>query len=632
MDVDRFFTFGPETPFQAHEVFTDREQYIAAYSERVRTHRERSWSDAELTNFQRSAHNIMAVVGEGGIGKSALLRHLARLTQDGKLSGLPKHRAVALIDFADPDNQSFEAVLWRVRAAVGRLARSWPAFDIAFALYWERKGGTMADLARWSAHSGHNRELSGLGQQIVETAGDLLDVGGLAGIGYRLASLATRGTARTARVRRLKREAPTFQVLIAERDAGRMLGYLPALLGYDLEQIRRKKPAFALCVLDTLEQTQGLRNERGGVEDLVSRLVYLLPNMFFLAASRRPLLWHDPVHSVGLTYGGEHRWPGLAGRHGKSDQLPVDGFDVSDADAYLRDRLTRGDQAAIPEPVRRRIIGGSSGSPHYLELSVELFQQIAARGEQPEPELFGRPFPQLALRIMRDLSPEERDILRAAALLEAFDEEILAVVIPGMRGRHAEALLRRRFVRHTPDVWPQYRLHEVLREGVMACDAHSPDGWTATERRRGVLRAVGYLEDLVLSIWREDEEHPLTPRERNRRVVAAFLLALHAAAEHDLLPLRLGHMAYTLRELGHVQVLTSLPDYADRAPDLQRLTAVARLGARTDLGAKQRYEEMKAVAGDLTGTYYGSRQWRSDLAGCGGVARRGRSRLLIMSL
>src|SRR6266545_1996640 len=323
MDVDRFFTFGPETPFQAHEVFTDREQYIAAYSERVRTHRERSWSDAELTNFQRSAHNIMAVVGEGGIGKSALLRHLARLTQDGKLSGLPKHRAVALIDFADPDNQSFEAVLWRVRAAVGRLARSWPAFDIAFALYWERKGGTMADLARWSAHSGHNRELSGLGQQIVETAGDLLDVGGLAGIGYRLASLATRGTARTARVRRLKREAPTFQVLIEERDAGRMLGYLPALLGY------------------------------------------------------------DPVHSVGLTYGGEHRWPGLAGRHGKSDQLPVDGFDVSDADAYLRDRLTRGDQAAIPEPVRRRIIGGSSGSPHYLELSVELFQQIAARGEQP---------------------------------------------------------------------------------------------------------------------------------------------------------------------------------------------------------------------------------------------------------
>jgi len=170
MDVDRFFTFGPETPFQAHEVFTDREQYIAAYSERVRTHRERSWSDAELTNFQRSAHNIMAVVGEGGIGKSALLRHLARLTQDGKLSGLPKHRAVALIDFADPDNQSFEAVLWRVRAAVGRLARSWPAFDIAFALYWERKGGTMADLARWSAHSGHNRELSGLGQQIVETS------------------------------------------------------------------------------------------------------------------------------------------------------------------------------------------------------------------------------------------------------------------------------------------------------------------------------------------------------------------------------------------------------------------------------------------------------------------------------
>ncbi|MGH8902824.1 MAG: tetratricopeptide repeat protein [Egibacteraceae bacterium] len=442
-------------------------------------------------------------------------------------------------------------------------------------------------------------------EQIISTVDRLLGGFGVAGIGYRLANLAGHAVARARTVKRLREDLPAFEALLTERDPDRMVGYLPALLAYDLEQIRTKDPVLAVCLLDTFENVQVLPAERRGLEDLVARLVYLMPNVFFIAASRRPLLWHDPVRSIGLTYGGELRWPGLAGLHGPNDQFPLDGFDETAAQTYLQERLTQDGQPVIPAQVRQRIIDGAGGSPHYLELSAGLFEQIAARDEDPQPEMFGRPFPELVLRVMRDLSAEDRELLRAAALLEAFDEEILSAVLPQARSRQIEEFLRRRFVRHDASVWPSYRLHENLRHGVTSCDDHTPDGWTVAERRRNVLRVTTYLEGIVLSIWNENQSFTLPEAERSRRTIVAFLLALYAAAEHGVLPAQLGHMAYTLHELGHWQVLASLPDHSDGASaELAQLVAVARLGARADLDVRPRYEQMKRAAGDLaSGTY-----------------------------
>src|SRR5690606_11013334 len=135
----------------------------------------------------------------------------------------------------------------------------------------------------------------------------------------------------------------------------RMLGYMPVLLAADLERARRKRSALALCVLDTMENVQRLPAERGGLEDLVSRLVYLMPNVVFVAAGRRPLRWHDPAHAVALTYGGERRWPGLR----SGDQLGLGGFDRDSAEAYLTARLTVDGSPAIGREIRERIIAGS---------------------------------------------------------------------------------------------------------------------------------------------------------------------------------------------------------------------------------------------------------------------------------
>jgi hypothetical protein len=589
VDIDQFFTVGPDRPFQAHSVFTNRETHLDVVRRRLAELAAQPRPVEHLVDFQRPADNIVTLIGEGGIGKSTLSRHVVKLVVGEGGQDLPEHRAAAVIDFADSASMSFETALLRVRAALAALGRSWPAFDLALAVYWERKhpGESLTGFLKKSSLAGSLQ----LSEQIGDTVDELLGSAGAVSIAYRVLERIGRSALEASRLRRLRRELPPFEPILDEPDPDRMLGYLPVLLSADLEQLRQKRPSLAVCLLDTFEQVQALPAERGGLEDLVCRLVYLMPNVCFIAASRRPLTWHDPVRSVGLTYGGADRWPGLSG----GDQHAIDGFSDGDAEAYLTRRLTVADQPAIPAPVRERIVAGSAGSPLYLDLSANLYQQYLARGEEPAATEFGHPFPELVLRTMRDLSAVDRDLLRAAALLEAFDEGVLRAVLPEVRGRHVEAFLQRQYVRHDPTVWPAYRLHTSLRRGVLDCDEYTTDGWTPRERGERALRAVAHLTEVADSVWDDDADLPL--RERGVRSVAGFLLGLGAAAEHGVLPPGLGRMAYTLRELGHWQVLTSLPAYPERS-DLARLTATARLAARPGVNAAEGYQAMRDAVGD----------------------------------
>jgi hypothetical protein len=498
-----------------------------------------------------------------------------------------------------------ETVLLRIRAALGRLGRQWPAFDIALSVYWERQhpGESLVGYLRRSSSA--NAAARWASDQIANTLDQFLGGFGVVGAGLQLAGMAGRAASRAVTLRRLRADYPPFDLLIDERDPDRMLGYLPALFAYDLEQIRAEKPALAVCVLDTFEHIQLLPHERGGLEDLICRAVYLMPNVYFLVASRRPLLWHDPIRSVGLVYGGDLRWPRLSGVTEPSDQFTLDGFDDASAEQYLMQRLTQDGHPLIPPEIREVMIESSGGSPHYLELSAGLFEQMLARGEPVPAEAFGRPFPELVLRLMRDMTEADRDLLRTAALLEAFDEDILMSVLPDARGRRVEEFLRRRFIRHDPDVWPAYRLHESVRGAVLDCDEHTADGWTTSERHRYVLRATSYLANLALSLWESDRSSTTSLHELSRRSVAAFLLSFYAARRHGVLPPELDQMAYTLHELGHWQAMGTLPELDDHAdPDLRRLADICRTDARIDLDAPRRFEAMVAAAGDTESGHY----------------------------
>ncbi|MFD0902094.1 hypothetical protein [Actinomadura sediminis] len=601
MDVDQFFNYGPRAPFEVRHVFTDREGPIRTFRDRFAQHSERSWTVDELLDFQRPASNLIAVCGEGGIGKSTLARHVANLAVKGELDGLPRRGAHGVLDFADPASSSFEAVLLRVRAALAPLAKSWPAFDVALAVYWQRKhpGESLAAFLR--------KESLGVADQVGTAVDQLLGGFGAVSVAYRTLNLLGRTATQKTRLKRLRADLPALDPILSEQDPDRMLGYMPVLLAADLERARRKHPALALCVLDTLENVQRLPAERGGLEDLVSRLVYLMPNVVFIAAGRLALRWHDPARAIALTYGGERRWPGLAG----GDQLGLDGFDRASAEEYLTARLTVDGAPAIGRDVRERIIAGSGGSPLYLDLSAGLFGQYLARGEAPPADAFGLGFPELVLRTMRDLSAPDRDLLRAAALLEAFDEDVLHAVLPDLRLRQIERFVQRPFVRRDETVWPPYRLHENLRRSVIECDADTDDGWTQAERTRNTERAIEHLTRAALAVWDDDPDHRLPLGVRSRRCVAAFLLVLQTADEHRLAPESLGDLAYSLTVLGHWQVLVSLPELPG-SPELARLTEVARLTARGDINAEDRYRALRELIGAPGGPY--ADYYRHELA------------------
>ncbi|RFS85969.1 hypothetical protein D0T12_04840 [Actinomadura spongiicola] len=605
MDVDQFFSYGPRAPFEVRNVFTNREAQIRDFRDRFAHLAERSWTVDELLDFQRPASNLIAVCGEGGIGKSTLARHVAGLAVSGELDGLPQRGAHAVLDFADPASSSFEAVLLRLRAALAPLARSWPAFDVALAVYWQRKhpGESLTAFLR----KDNTADSFGVADQVGTAVDQLLGGFGALSVAYRALNLLGRTATQKARLKRLRADLPALDPILSEQDPDRMLGYMPVLLAADLEQARRKRPALALCVLDTFENVQRLPAERGGLEDLVSRLVYLMPNVVFVAAGRLAVRWHEEAKAVALTYGGERRWPGLAGR----DQLGLDGFDRASAEAYLTARLTVDGTPAIGPGIRSRIVAGSGGSPLYLDLSAGLFGQYLARGEAPPAEAFGLGFPELVLRTMRDLSAPDRDLLRAAALLEAFDEDVLHAVLPQMRLRQIERFVQRPFVRQDETVWPPYRLHENLRRSVAECDADTDDGWTPAERAHNAERAIEHLTRAALTVWDDDADHPVPLGVRSRRCVAAFLLVLHAAHEHRLTPRTLGDLAYSLTVLGHWQVLVSLPELPD-SPELNRLTAVARLTARADVNAEDRYQALRELIGEPEGPY--ADYYRHELA------------------
>ena len=597
MDLDDYFTGGPSEAFCRHDVFTDRRHHLDSFIARVRAHSARRFTVAEYVDFpRRAAANVTAIYGDGGIGKTTLLDQVCESFRALDSDDLPRRRTAVVVDFADTINHSFETVVLRLRAAFASLGSRWPAFDTALAAYWERSHpGVRLDSFVRKTRILQPEQRAVFAEQAVDVLDNFVGGMGLIGGGVKAVGAIGKAIRQSAAVRELTREFPPFERVIDESHPDKMLTYLPVLLGWDLERLRREHGAEAVVLFDTFETVQALPPERGLLEDLLARTVFLLPNVLFIVASRRPLRWHDPVRAVGLQYGGPARWPGLAGTPPR-DLVRINGLASRDGDEYLRSRLTDAEgNPAIPEEIRERVLAGAGGSPLYLDLSVTLFASLTTGGATVDPDQFGKPFPELVLRIVRDLTAGERDLLRAASLLQAFDADILAATLPNTRGREIERFLTKSFVRQHDDAWPRYRLHENLRRGVLAGDHYTDDGWTDDERTERLDRALGRLIDVGLTVW-DDEQDAVVAAEKSRRAVTALLVTLRAAIEHRWPPKRLELLAYTVSQLGHWQVLAALPQAEGADPPLRRLVEVARVAGDGATDATARYTAARTVA------------------------------------
>jgi len=206
---------------------------------------------------------------------------------------------------------------------------------------------------------------------------------------------------------------------------------------------------------------------------------------------------------------------------------------------------------------------------------------------------------------MRDLSAVERDLLRGAALLEAFDVKLLSIVVPEARQSEINDFLERPMIERTPLGWLPYSLHDSLRAAIIDQDRHTERHWTKSEWTEKALLATGWLADQILPIW----ENPDTVRvleTEGRHVASAFLLTLNAAQRHQILPRSLGEIAFLVYQLGYSRVFDSSSDAIawQGSEVLSRLVAAARIHSGIALSDYRKYELLKPLVTFDAGNRY----------------------------
>ncbi|MFI8515330.1 tetratricopeptide repeat protein [Streptomyces sp. NPDC085460] len=626
---------------EAGEAFTDRHgqwQFVQTALTEHLAHVTAPGFDVEDLEAPRT--NVIVFYGVGGIGKSTLSRTLeaALAGADGRPArwGEPSWPArpallPVRVDLARAAGTDFERVLLTIRLVLAaHLGRPLPAFDIALRRYWEHQhpGESLEEyLARGGLAGRFGKSLP---QQVQSALGDVAQAlmlpGSIGGaVGQLTGALTQALRERRQTVRALAGCARLADLLEAEPDVD-ALSYYPHLLAWELAQLPADKQVVPVILLDTFEDT-GTRTHRD-LERLLQRLVWLMPNSFFIVTGRGRLQWADPALEGQLDFTGPAAWPGLADqavpapRAAGGRQVLIGDFSADDCDDYLARRLVKDGRPLIGPELRAIITARSHGLPLYLDLSVLRFLELRRAGRTPAPEDFDADFPALITRTVADLTPDERHILRSVSLFDAFDLE-LATRTAGLPHQAAAArLIERPFIRHDPFALWSYHLHTLIRSTLRTADDATDDRWTDADWHAAATRALEALGEQ----WR-------AAAGPNRRLLVGCLRqGLAIARDHrlDLGWLTDAAHAYTDDYVweplplpdteGPVTAADALADllaalarrqHEHRSRTVARLTAVLDTGLLpTDLAEMARYFLAKAHRdlGDTTASRAGMQQ------------------------
>jgi hypothetical protein len=368
----------------ADEAFTNRasqwETVAAALTEHLQ-HISASGFDAE--DLEAPRNHVLVFHGVGGIGKTTLSRMLeAALTDAGRRPsqwgdpGWPADRILPVrIGLARSAGTDFEQIVLTIRAALTRIGRPLPAFDLALRRYWEANhpGEPLEEyLRRGGLGSRFGQALPQQMQSALSDVAQALMLPGTIGsaVGQVTGALAGALHERRQTVRALAGCTRLADLLEAEPDLD-ALSFCPHLLAWELARLPEGKRVVPVVLLDTFEDI-GDRTRRE-LERLVQRAVWLLPNAFWVITGRTRLQWADPALQGQLDYTGPAAWPGLAhtavpaartpAPAGTARQVLIGDFSPEDCDDYLARRLTRDERPLISEPVRQVITARSHGLP-----------------------------------------------------------------------------------------------------------------------------------------------------------------------------------------------------------------------------------------------------------------------------
>ncbi|MFJ7209449.1 ATP/GTP-binding protein [Streptomyces sp. NPDC098789] len=506
--------FSSNNPsYDAVEAFTDRQHQWAAVAAALGEHLQRvTRPDFDVEDIESPRTNLLMFHGVGGAGKSTLLRKIeaALTTAEDRPAqwGAPAWTQRLLpirIDLSRSAStgSDYERVLLTIRLALaGELGRTLPSFDVALRNYWEtvHPGEPLDEYIRRTGIAGKVTNL--LPGQLQAGVGEIaaaLQLPGLVGsaAGQLTSALVTALRERHDRAQAIAGASRTAALLEATPDL-EALSYYPHLLAWDLAQLPTKKKLTPVILLDTFEDTADRHRD---LERLLQRLVWLMPNAFFIVAGRSRLQWADPALHGQLDWTGPAAWPGLgstrtvpAPRPGElvARQHLIGDLSPQDCEDHLARRLTVEGRPLIDADIRAAITTRSHGLPLHLDLAVSRFLEIRRTGRTPVAADFDCSFPALLARTLSDLTAEERHLLRSVSLLDAFDLDLATRAAGLTQQAPARRLTERPLIAENPyALWP-YHLHRAIRSAVRE-DTHSEDRWTLADWHQAATRALAAL-------------------------------------------------------------------------------------------------------------------------------------------
>ncbi|MFE7958657.1 ATP/GTP-binding protein [Streptomyces sp. NPDC057413] len=536
--------FSSNDPIDASEAFTNRQRQWELVATALAEHlRHVSSPGFDPADLEAPRDHLIVFHGVGGVGKSTLQRKL-----EAALSGTRPaqwgeqvwggHKILPVrIDLARSAGTTFEDVVLTIRAALATaVVRPLPAFDIALRRYWEAQhpGDPLdAYLERGGLVSRFGKALSQQTQSALSDVAQTLLLPGTVGSAVGQITGALVGALRERRqtVRALAACARLAPLLETEPSL-EALSFYPHLLAFELHRLPDDKKITPVILLDTFEDTADRHRD---LERLLQRLVWLLPNCFFVISGRSRLQWADPALHGQLDHTGPTAWPGLAitpgpvpsprpGATGGRQHLIGD-LSPEDCDDHLARRLVKDGRPLISPAIRAVITARSHGLPLHLDLAVSRFLEIR-RTREPQPADFDHTFPALLARALSDLTADERHVLRSVSLLDAFDLDLATRAAGLTHQAPARRLAERPIVYENPyALWP-YHLHGAIRSALTEADDHTDDRWTPADWHQAATRALAALGDQ----WTANAS--LTPSRM--LLVACLRQGLRLARDHRL--------------------------------------------------------------------------------------------------
>ncbi|WP_042422173.1 ATP/GTP-binding protein [Streptacidiphilus anmyonensis] len=531
---------------ESAEAFTNRHVQWSLVAAAVEEHLRTVASPGfDVEDLETPRTNVITFYGVGGVGKSTLLRKIeAALTaadqrppQWGSGLGAGERLLPVRIDLsrAVSSGSDFERVVLAIRLALaGAVGRPLPGFDLALRRYWDvaHPGEPLEEYLRRTGLMGKAGQM--LPEELRAAVGEVASQLQLPGIigsaaGQVTTALVHALRARHERARALAGAARTAALLEATPDL-EALSFYPHLLAWDIGRLPAKKAVTPVILLDTFEDTEDRHRD---LERLLQRLVWLMPNCFFVIAGRNRLSWGEETLEGQLDYTGPAAWPGLAphGEHparaaGGAAQHLLGDFSVQDCDSYLARRLTHDGQPLIGPDIRAVITARSHGLPLHLDLAVGRYLEIRRTGRTPAAADFDHTFPALIARTLSDLTADERHVLRSASLLDAFDLDLATAAAGLTHQAAARRLVERPMISEDPyAIWP-YHLHGAVRDALCIDDTHTADRWTSADWHQAATRALAALG----AQWQRHQT-----RASSRAVLVACLRqGLRLARDHHL--------------------------------------------------------------------------------------------------